>query len=158
MAFSPLKITPFQLKITFSQRKIAVANFHSLEQTYLFSGIVNLRSHTVRITTWKNYVFSRVGSVCPWRPNVIYWRQKMYWNPISIFPFRPNYVILEMYLPLLPTKILVQLLKGMWFMILWLGLTKSIFVLLDSSSIEIQIKSTLTDYKVKGAWQLHSLY
>ena len=105
MAFSLLKITLFQLKITFSQLKIDARKF--FEQKYLF-----FRNHQSPITHCQNYqgklIFSRVGYVCPWRPNVIYWRQKMYWNPISIFPFRPNYVILEMYLPLLPTKIFVQ--------------------------------------------------
>ena len=85
-------------KLPFHRSKLLLANFHIFEQRYFFSN--HTRSYVI--------IFQFFRYVCPWRANVIYWRQKMYWNPISISPFRPNYVILEMYLPLLLTKVFVQ--------------------------------------------------
>ena len=112
MAFSPLKIIPLPAQNCLFTVQNWLTNFHVSQLKNWSPRLVQLEKCLM-----KDIIFWWAWYVCSWRPNVIYWRQKMYWNPFSIFPFRPNYVILEMYLPLLPNEIFVRLQKKMWFSI-----------------------------------------
>ena len=137
MAFSPLKIIPLPAQNCLFTVQNWLTNFY----------VSQLKNWSPRLFVWhlmKYIIFWWAWYVCSWRPNVIYWRQKMYWNPFSIFPFRPNYVILEMYLPLPHTKIFVELLKEMWFVILknlqsWTF--TSLHCLLETLQSKLQLKS-----------------
>ena len=139
MAFSPLKIIPLPAQNCLFTVQNWLTNFHVSQLKNWSHRLVQLEKCLM-----KDIIFWWAWYVCSWRPNVIYWRQKMYWNPFSIFPFRPNYVILEMYLPLPHTKIFVELLKEMWFVILkniqnWTFI--SLHWLLETLQSKLQLKS-----------------
>ena len=145
MAFSPLKIIPLPAQNCLFTVQNWLTNFY----------VSQLKNWSPRLFVWhlmKYIIFWWAWYVCSWRPNVIYWRQKMYWNPFSIFPFRPNYVILEMYLPLPHTKIFVEMLKEMWFVILknmqsWTF--TSLHCLLETLQSKLQLKSPGEQNQVK---------
>ena len=139
MAFSPLKIIPLPAQNCLFTVQNWLTNFHVSQLKNWSPRLVQLEKCLM-----KDIIFWWAWYVCSWRPNVIYWRQKMYWNPFSISPFRPNYVILEMYLPLAHTKIFVELLKEMWFVILkniqnWTFI--SLHWLLETLQSKLQLKS-----------------
>ena len=111
LPFSSSKLPPFKAqncryKFSFLRADIFVFRNHQ-------SPITHCQNHNVE----KLHVFS-CGICLPLEAKCDLLEAKNVLKSNFNISFQANYVILEMYLPLLPAKIFVQLLKWMWFMIL----------------------------------------